>query len=81
MNTDPSQSAIVILSCSLNPTSKSHKLALAAQACLRDRKVPVELVDLTEYDARQHTRILRGLRKPATSLGLELVEASTGSVV
>ena len=47
---DPSPSAVVILSCSLNPTSKSHKLALAAQAFLRDRTVPVELVDLAEHD-------------------------------
>ena len=34
-----------------------------------------------EYDTRQRTRILRGLRKRATSLGFELVEASTGLVV
>ncbi len=47
---DPSPSPVVILSCSLNPTSKSHKLALAAQAFLRDRPVPVELVDLAEHD-------------------------------
>ena len=34
-----------------------------------------------EYDKRQRTRILRGLRKRATSLGFELVEASTGLVL
>ena len=47
---DPPPSSVVILSCSLNPTSRSHKLALAAQACLRVREVSVELVDLAEYD-------------------------------
>ena len=46
----PSPSSVVILSCSLNPNSRSHKLALAAQASLRAREVSVELVDLTEYD-------------------------------
>ncbi|MCH8992163.1 MAG: NAD(P)H-dependent oxidoreductase [Acidobacteria bacterium] len=48
--TDPSQSSVVILSCSLNPKSQSHKLALAAQACLRVREVSVALVDLAEHD-------------------------------
>ena len=48
--TEPLRSSIVILSCSLNPSSRSHKLALAAQAVLRAREVSVELVDLAEYD-------------------------------
>ena len=47
---DPSPSSVVILSCSLNPSSRSHKLALAAQAFLCAREVSVELVDLAEYD-------------------------------
>ena len=34
----------------MNPSSRSHKLALAAQACLRAREVSVELVDLAEHD-------------------------------
>ena len=46
----PSPTAVVILSCSLNPTSRSHKLALAAESCLRAREVSVRLVDLTEHD-------------------------------
>lgn len=50
MRTDPSQSSVVILSCSLNPSSRSHKLALAARAFLRAREVSVELVDLAEHD-------------------------------
>ncbi|MEO2196236.1 MAG: NAD(P)H-dependent oxidoreductase, partial [bacterium] len=46
----PSQPAVVILSCSLNPTSRSHKLALAAQAFLRASGQPVELIDLADHD-------------------------------
>ncbi len=41
---------IVVLSCSLNPESRSHLLALAAQALLEQRSVPNRLVDLREYD-------------------------------
>ena len=47
---DAPSDAVVILSCSLNPSSRSHKLALAAQAFLRARDVPVELIDLAEHD-------------------------------
>ena len=47
---DPSPASVVILSCSLKPRSRSHKLALAAQAFLRGREVSVELVDLAEHD-------------------------------
>ena len=50
MRTDPSPSSVVILSCSLNPSSRSHKLALAAQAFLRAREVSVELVVLAEHN-------------------------------
>jgi FMN reductase len=48
-STTPSPT-VVILSCSLNPTSRSHKLALAAEAGLRERDVPVDLVDLADHD-------------------------------
>ncbi len=40
----------VILSCSLNPASRSHKLALAADAFLRARGTPVDLIDLTDHE-------------------------------
>jgi len=40
--------SVVILSCSLNPTSRSHKLALAAERVVRERNVSVELVDLAD---------------------------------
>ena len=43
--------------------------------------MPYHHTSAAEYDTRQRTRILRGLRKRATSLGFELVEASTGLVV
>jgi len=38
MSAEPSQSSIVILSCSLNRSCRSHKLALAAEAFLRARE-------------------------------------------
>ncbi len=41
---------IVVLSCSLNRESRSHLLALAAQAVLEQRKIPNKLVDLRDYD-------------------------------
>ena len=47
---DPLRSSVVILSCSLNPSSRSHKLALAAHTFLRAGEVSVELVDLAEHD-------------------------------
>ena len=47
---DTPSKPIVILSCSLNPDSRSHKLALAAVAFLRESHHPVELVDLAAHD-------------------------------
>jgi FMN reductase len=47
---EPLPTSVVILSCSLDPNSRSHKLALAADAFLRAREVVVELVDLAEHD-------------------------------
>ena len=44
-------------------------------------KMPYHERSAAEYAERQHTRILRGLRKRAKSLGFELVDASTGLVV
>ncbi len=42
--------SVVILSCSLNPQSRSHKLALSAESYLRGRGVGVELIDLGEHE-------------------------------
>jgi len=46
----PTLNPVVILSCSLNPQSRSHKLAIAAQASLQSHDRPGELVDLADYD-------------------------------
>jgi hypothetical protein len=44
-------------------------------------KMPYHEPSAAEYDKRQHTRILRGLRKRAKSIGFELVDTSTGLVM
>ncbi len=41
---------ILILSCSLNPASRSHRLALESQAALEHLDRNVRLVDLREFD-------------------------------
>ena len=41
---------VVVLSCSLNPGSRSHRLAVAAAAALGDLGAPHELVDLRAWD-------------------------------
>ena len=61
-------------------TATARKLALLIYRMLK-YNMPYHHMSAADYDKRQHTRILRGLRKRATSLGLELVEASTGLVV
>ena len=38
-----------VVSCSLNPASRSHRLALAADEALRDLGVPRDLVDLRDW--------------------------------
>ena len=58
----------------------ARKLALLVYRMLT-YNMPSHHTSAAEYDTRQRTRILRGLRKRATSLGFELVEASTGLVV
>ncbi len=61
-------------------TATARKLAMLVYRMLK-YNMPYHDISAAEYDERQHTRILRGLRKRAKSLGLELVEASTGLVV
>lgn len=39
-----------VVSCSLNPASRSHRLAVAAHAALRDVGAAHELVDLRDWD-------------------------------
>ena len=61
-------------------TATARKLALLVYRMLK-YNIPYHHTSAAEYDKRPRTRILRGLRKRATSLGFELVEASTGLVV
>ena len=61
-------------------TATARKLALLVYRMLT-YNMPYHHTSAAEYDTRPRTRILRGLRKRATSLGFELVEASTGLVV
>ena len=44
-------------------------------------KMPYHETSAAEYDKRQHTRILRSLRKRAKSIGFDLVDTSTGLVM
>ena len=44
------QDRLLILSCSLNPASRSHQLAVAAGEIAAARKLPHELVDLREWN-------------------------------
>ncbi len=50
METDAQQNPILILSCSLNPDSGSHRLAAAAAEAASARDSAHELVDLREWD-------------------------------
>ena len=50
MPSSPPPAPVVILSCSLNVHSRSHQLALAADAFLLQRGFPVEVVDLGGLD-------------------------------
>ena len=61
-------------------TATARKLAILVYRMLK-YNMPYQHTSAADYDKRQRTRILRGLRKRATSLGFELVEASTGLVV
>ena len=42
--------SILVVSCSLNDVSRSHRLALVAEAVLRDLGVGATLVDLRQWD-------------------------------
>ena len=61
-------------------TATARKLAILVYRMLK-YNMPYDYTSAAEYDKSQHTRILHSLRKRATSLGLELVDASTGLVV
>lgn len=61
-------------------TATARKLAILVYKMLRDQ---IEYREHTaeHYNEQQRSRILRGLRKRATSLGFELVDAGTGEVL
>ena len=42
--------SVLVVSCSLRSTSRSHRLAQAAEAALRARDADAELIDLREWD-------------------------------
>jgi len=60
-------------------TATARKLALLVYRMLRDRIVYREL-SAADYDQQQRSRVLRGLRKRAASLGFELIDTRTGLV-
>lgn len=61
-------------------TVTARKLALLVYRRPKDN-MPYHDTTATEDDKREHTRVLRRLRKRATSLDFELVEVSTGRIV
>lgn len=61
-------------------TATARKLAILVYRMLRDHMPYLEL-SAADYDQQQRSRILRGLRKRAASLGLALVDTQTGAVI
>jgi len=61
-------------------TATARKLAVLAYRMLRYH-MPYREMPTADYDKLQRSRILRGLRKRAASLGFELVDTSTGLVM
>ena len=61
-------------------TATARKLAILVYRMLRDR-LPYRERTAADYDQQQRSRILRGLRKRAASLGCEIVDAKTGVVM
>jgi len=61
-------------------TATARKLALLVYRMLRD-KMDYQAPSAADYDQQQRSRILRGLRKRAASLGFELVNTQTGAIM
>ena len=61
-------------------TATARKLAILVYRMLRDR-LPYREMSAADYDQQQRSRILRGLRRRAASLGCELVDTTTGLVM
>ena len=58
----------------------TRKLALLVYRMLRHR-TPYQEQSAADYDRQHRSRILRGLRKRAASLGIEVVDTTTGLVM
>jgi hypothetical protein len=61
-------------------TATARKLALLVYRMLRYR-TPYHEPSAADYERQQRSRILRALRKRASSLGFALVDTSTGLVM
>ena len=61
-------------------TATARKLAILVYRMLRD-KMNYQEPSAANYDQQQRSRILRGLRKRAHSLGFEIVDTTTGLVM
>ena len=61
-------------------TATARNLALLVYRMLRYR-TPYHELSAADYDRQQRSRILRGLRRRAASLGFELADNSTGLVM
>jgi transposase len=61
-------------------TATARKLAILVYRMLRDQ-MNYQEPSGADYDLQQRSRILRGLRKRAHSLGFEIVDTSTGLVM
>ncbi len=72
----------VLKPCAMQWTrsTPARKLAILVYRMLRDR-LPYRERTAADYDQQQRSRILRGLRKRAASLGCEIVDAKTGVVM
>ena len=61
-------------------TATARKRAILVYRMLRDR-IPYRESSAADYDQHHRSRVLRGLRKRAASLGCELVDTQTGLVM
>ena len=61
-------------------TATARKLAILVYRMLK-YKMPYHETSAAEYDKRQRTRTLRGLRMRAKTLGFALVDTNTGLVM
>ena len=61
-------------------TATARKLAILVYRMLR-YQLPYRELSSADYDQLQRSRIIRGLRRRAASLGIELIDTNTGLVM